>query len=382
MKYNRLINLRNILDQKSHFLFGPRQVGKSTAIDQQLPDAYVVDLLDSDQFNTYLRRPKALGEELEHSQARIVVIDEIQKLPELLDEVQRLLKSGRWTFLLTGSSARKLKRKGSNLLGGRAWTKHMFPLVYAEISDFNLLQYLRNGGLPSVYLSKFPDQELKAYGQTYLKHEIQDEALVRNLRAFSAFLDFMGKTNGCELNYTSIAQDCGVSDHTIRSYIEILEDTLIGFKLPAFTQSKKRTAQKRAKFYFFDTGVARILARHEDINQDHPAFGTYFEQFIINEVRAYLSYHTKDIMCAYWRSQSGFEVDLVVGTALAIEVKSTDLVNEKHLKGLLALADEQLFERYIIVSQDRQRRSLGAIEVWPWELFLQSLWRGDFTFRP
>ncbi len=382
MKYNRLINLRNILDQKSHFLFGPRQVGKSTAIEQQLPDAYVVDLLDSDQFNTYLRRPKALGEELEHSQARIVVIDEIQKLPELLDEVQRLLKSGRWTFLLTGSSARKLKRKGSNLLGGRAWTKHMFPLVYAEISGFDLMQYLRNGGLPSIYLSKFPDQELKAYGQTYLKHEIQDEALVRNLRAFSAFLDFMGKTNGCELNYTSIAQDCGVSDHTIRSYIEILEDTLIGFKLPAFTQSKKRTAQKRAKFYFFDTGVARILARHEDLNQDHPAFGTYFEQFIINEVRAYLSYHTKDIMCAYWRSQSGFEVDLVVGTTLAIEVKSTDLVKEKHLKGLLALADEQLFERYIIVSQDRQRRSLGAIEVWPWELFLQSLWRGEFTFRP
>jgi len=381
MIYKRLIQLNNMLSQKSHFLFGPRQVGKSTAIEQQLPDAYVIDLLDSDRFTTFLRRPKALGEELEHSQAKVVVIDEIQKLPALLDEVQRLLKSGRWTFLLTGSSARKLKRRGTNLLGGRVWTKHMFPLVSAEIDDFDLMRYLRSGGLPSIYLSNQPEKELKAYCQTYLKYEIQDEALVRNLRAFSTFLDVMGKTNGCELNFSSIAQDCGVSDQTIRSYIEILEDTLVGYRLPAFTRSKKRAAQKRSKFYFFDIGVAKYLARHGDVDKDHPAFGTYFEQFIINEVRAYISYSDKEMECAYWRSLSGFEVDLVIGTSIAVEIKATDQVKDKHLKGLLALAEEQIFEHHIVISQDTKKRSIGGVEVWPWELFLQSLWRGDWNFH-
>jgi predicted AAA+ superfamily ATPase len=381
MIYKRLIKLNNILRSKSHFLFGPRQVGKSTTIEQQLPEAYVIDLLDSDRFDTFLRRPKALGEELEQSQARIVVIDEIQKLPALLDEVQRLLKRDRWVFLLTGSSARKLKRRGTNLLGGRVWTKHLFPLVYTEIDDFDLMRYLNNGGLPSVYLSHQPEKELKAYCQTYLKHEIQDEALVRNLRAFSTFLDLMGKTNGCELNFTALAQDCGVSDQTIRSYIEILEDTLIAYRLPAFTLSKKRMAHKRSKFYFFDTGVAKTLARHEGLNKDHPAYGIYFEQFIMNEVRAFLSYSDQEVECAYWRSLSGFEVDLLIGRSLAVEIKATDLVREKHLKGLLALAEEGIFDRYIVVSQDTQKRSIGAIEIWPWELFLQSLWRGDWSFH-
>jgi len=376
MLINRLIKLEKILAEKSHFLFGPRQVGKSTAIAQQLPHAYLIDLLDSDRFNAFVRRPRALGEELEQSNAKIVVIDEIQKLPALLDEVQRLLKENRWTFLLTGSSARKLKRKGTNLLGGRVWTKHMFPLVYPEIDNFQFLKYLNYGGLPSVYLSSQPQKELKAYCQTYLKFEIQDEALVRNLGAFSTFLDLMGKTNGCELNYKSIGQDCGVSDNTIRSYIEILEDTLIGYRLPAFTLSKKRAAHKRAKFYFFDTGVAATLARHQDLSEDHPAFGTYFEQFIVNEVRAYLSYNDREEPCAYWRSLSGFETDLTIGTSIAIEIKATHLVREKHLKGLLALAEERIFKRYIVVSQDTQKRSIGSIEVWPWELFLQSLWRG------
>jgi predicted AAA+ superfamily ATPase len=225
-------------------------------------------------------------------------------------------------------------------------------------------------------LSSQPQKELKAYCQTYLKFEIQDEALVRNLGAFSTFLDLMGKTNGCELNYKSIGQDCGVSDNTIRSYIEILEDTLIGYRLPAFTLSKKRAAHKRAKFYFFDTGVAATLARHQDLSEDHPAFGTYFEQFIVNEVRAYLSYNDREEPCAYWRSLSGFETDLTIGTSIAIEIKATHLVREKHLKGLLALAEERIFKRYIVVSQDTQKRSIGSIEVWPWELFLQSLWRG------
>lgn len=377
MLYKRLIQLDKILKLKSHFLFGPRQVGKSTAIEQQLSEAHVIDLLDADRFELFLKRPRALGEELETINKTIVVIDEIQKLPALLDEVQRLMRKNRWQFLLTGSSARKLKRKGTNLLGGRAWTKLIFPLVYPEIEDFDLVRYLNTGGLPAIYLSPQPAQELKAYCQSYLKHEIQDEALVRNLGVFSHFLDIMGKSNGCELNYRSLGEDCGVSDNTIRSYIEILEDTLVSFRLPAFTLSKKRAAHKRAKFYFFDVGVAKTLAKHHDLSEDHPAFGLYFEHFMINEVRAFLSYFDREEAIAYWRSRSGFEVDLTIGTSVAVEFKSSRLAREKHLKGLEALREEGIFKRLIIVSFDPMPRKIGAIEVLPWQMFLQMLWRGD-----
>ncbi len=378
MQYSRILNLREILAKKSHFLFGPRQTGKSTLVENQLQDAYVIDLLDGDEFDKFLKRPRLLGDILEKNPARIVVIDEVQKLPSLLDEVQRLMKKKTWTFLLTGSSARKLKKKGTNLLAGRAWTAHLMPLVYNEIADFDLATYLNRGGLPSIYQSTDPLRELREYCQTYLRQEIQDEALVRNLRPFATFLEVIGKSNGQEIVKQNIAEDCGVSDVTIAHYLEILYDTLIAFPLPAFTLSLKRKPIRRAKNFIFDIGVANSLAEITTIDQSSPLFGQRFEHFIINEIRAYLHYHSRTEPMSFWRSTSDFEVDCIVGQILAIEIKATMAVKDKHLKSLRAFKEEQLCQRYLLVSQDRdERKTKDGIEVWPWQQFLKHLWLGN-----
>ena len=277
---------------------------------------------------------------------------------------------------MTGSSARKLKRGGANLLAGRAWEALLFPLCFPEIPNFLLLQYLNRGGLPSIYPSPHYEEDLHSYTNLYLREEIFAEALARRIDAFARFLDVVALTNGEELNFQGLASDCGVPARTLHNYLQVLEDTLIGFKLPAFLQTRQRKAISRAKFYLFDVGVANSLARRGEIKTKSELFGKCFEHFLIIEIRAYLNYQRWFLPLSYWRSTSGFEVDCIVGRRLALEFKSTDLVSERHLRGLKAFKEEGLIEKFAIVSMDEKPRRIGGIQIYPWREFLMSLWEG------
>jgi len=377
--FKRLLNLPDLLKKKSFFLFGPRSTGKSRLIKDQLQSAVVYDLLDAQVYRSLVIRPKIIEERCTDTN-QIIVIDEIQKIPSLLDEVHRLIENRGIKFLLTGSSARKLKRGGANLLAGRAWTAALFPLVTAEIPDYDLLKILNYGSLPQVVLSKYPEEELRNYIGTYLKEEIQAEALTRNVNAFAEFLDMVGISNGHEINYESFANDCQVSTTTIKNYFQILEDTLIGFALPGFTKSKKRKGITRAKHYLFDIGIANQLGQRGTILEKSEAFGSALEHLIVSEVRAYLSYHRLTDELSYWRTTSQYEVDLLIGKKVAIEIKSTSSVTERTLKGLKTLQEEGIFMRYIVVSLDPERRVVNrTFEVFPVNQFLAELWQGRIT---
>ncbi|MCC7527636.1 MAG: ATP-binding protein [Candidatus Melainabacteria bacterium] len=378
MQYlERSISLPGLLKLKSVFLFGPRATGKTTLIHHQLPAARVYDLLDYRVFSRLLRNPHLLEEENLDSGAPIV-IDEIQKLPHLLDEVHRLIAKHHWKFLLTGSSARKLKRGAANLLAGRAWMAQLLPLTYCEIPDFDLSRYLNRGGLPSVYFSENPDEELDSYVALYLKEEIQAESITRSLPAFAAFLDAIAVSNGEEINLESFARDCGVSPMTVKNYIQILEDTLIGFSLNGFTKTKKRKGTARIKHYLFDVGVVNTLAQRGEIKPKSELFGKAFEQYIAQELRAYLSYSRSKHKMTYWRSTSHHEVDFLIGQTLAVEVKATDNVYDSHLRGLRALKEEGLVKHFAVVSLDRDKRTTrDGIMIYPWEVFLKKLWKGE-----
>ena len=376
-EYQRSIQLNELLKKKSFFLFGPRSTGKTTLIQQQLPAAKVYDLLDTEVFTRLVRRPKLLEEENPDPNC-IIAIDEIQKLPGLLDEVHRLIARNGRRFLLTASSARKLKRGAANLLAGRAWQAALFPLTWHEIPDFDLLVYLNDGGLPHIYGSPDAAEELDSYVSLYLQEEVQAEALTRNIQGFTQFLDAIALSNGEELNYQSLSSDCGVPARTLKNYVEILEDTLVGYRLDAFTATKKRRAITRHKHFLFDIGVVNTLCQRGQIRPKSELFGKAFEHFIINEVRAYVSYRRLRHKLQYWRSTSGFEVDLIIGREQAIEIKSSSLVADKHLKGLRALQEEGQIKFYSLVSLDPvSRTTRDGIRIYPWEDFLRSLWLGD-----
>ena len=375
--FPRLLDISTLAKKNSFFLFGPRGTGKSTLVQTLQPSTYY-DLLDPVTFSRLLTHPELLEEELATlSKQTIVIIDEIQKLPSLLDSVHRLMENKKLTFVLTGSSARKLKRQGTtNLLGGRAWEAHLFGLTYREIPEFNLTHYLNRGGIPRIFLSSHFLEDQKAYVGTYLKEEILAEALVRKLDQFSRFLEVAALQSGEELSLESIGSDAQVKAKTVGNYIEILEDTLLGFRLPAFWKTKKRKAIVRSKFYLFDVGITNYLAKRGDLQPGSAAFGKAFEQFIVTEVRAYLSYSRKDLDIFYWRSIHAQEVDLIIHDQLAIEIKATTHASERNLVGLKALEEESLIKEYIVVSMDPKIRTLGTMTVYPWKEFLDRLWGG------
>ncbi len=375
MKYvPRTLDIGSLLKKKSIFLFGPRSTGKTTLVEHQLPNARVYNLLDTRLFSRLVKDPGLMAEETAGDK-RMIVIDEIQKLPSLLDEVQRLIVERRQTFLLTGSSARKLKRGSANLLAGRAWQADFFPLTSREIPQFNLVRYLNRGGLPHVYFGEDPSEDLENYVALYLKEEIQSESLIRSLPAFASFLDAIALSNGEEISLESFGRDCSVSPGTVRNYIQILEDTLIGFSLPGFTKTKKRKAISRIKHYLFDVGVVNTLCHRGEIRLRSELFGRAFEQFIIQEIRAYLGYRRRKLSLTYWRSLSQFEVDVIVGTELALEIKGSLQIKEDHLKGLRALKEEGLIRDYAVVSLDmEERKTSDGIRIYPWEKFLRLLW--------
>lgn len=361
------------MSKTNFFLFGPRSTGKSSLIKAQLPDAHVIDLLEDSIYEQLLRRPEALSELFENS-GKIVVIDEIQKLPKLMDEIHRLIEKKKIRFLLTGSSARKLRRQGGNMLGGRAREAFLFPLTWSELGrQFNLIKYLNYGGLPIVYDSDEPIEDLKAYCKNYLNEEIKIEAAVRNFDRFVRFLETMALNNGQEINYEGLSSDCGVPARTLEGHIEVLKDTLIGFELLPLTKTIKRKAVSRSKFYFFDTGVANFLGQKLPLNEGAIDLGISFEQFIINEVKAYLSYTRKSHSLYYWRSRS-HEVDLIVGKKMAIEIKLSRNFKPEFLKGLQALRDENLVVDYLVVGRFPRQGVSDNIRYVGYETFLNELW--------
>lgn len=371
----RILKIKNELEG-SIFLFGARQTGKSTALRQQLPDAIYIDLLDTKLRNRFNRNPGVLYEMLQDEpEGTLVVIDEIPEVPELLNEVHRLISEQQHIFILCGSSARKLKRKGRNTLGGRALPVYFYPFVSAEIPDFDIDRAVNYGMIPSHYLAKNPLRNLEAYIEVYLKEEIKEEALVRNLNTFQRFLEVAALTDGEMINNNNIAQDCGVSATTVNSYFDILEDTLIGYRVPAFRHVMKRKLLQAPRFYYFDVGVANHLLHRKELVRGTPEYGHAFEHIVIQELYAWLHYTHSDETLSYWRTYTGMEVDAVIGDArVAIEIKSVEEVMTKHLKGLKTFGEEHPQSRRIIVSLDPINRWKEDVECIYVLDFFKELW--------
>jgi predicted AAA+ superfamily ATPase len=373
----RTIELQGLLAKKSYFLLGPRQTGKSFLIHQTLPEVRLFDLLDSPTYLALSRNPERIAEELTERD-KVVVIDEVQRLPHLLNEVHRLIEARRIHFLLTGSSARKLRGGGVNLLGGRARTQHLHPLTSHELGpEFELARAAERGLLPSIYFSDDPRADLEAYAGTYLQQEIVAEGATRNVPAFSRFLKVAALCNGTIVNFTKVANDAQVARTTVYEYFEILKDTLIFHELPPWRKSIKRKPLSSSKYYFFDVGVVGAL-QGRLFQSDVPEFGQALETIIFHELLAHRDYVSGELL-SYWRSTSGFEVDFVISDHTAIEVKATTNVAQQDLKSLIALAEERKFRSLICVSLEARKRKVGAISILPCQEFLKMLWENEFS---
>jgi len=373
----RVLDLPALIQRKSHFLFGPRQTGKSFLIRQTLPGVRLYDLLDHATYLALSQRPGRIAEELTAAD-RMVVIDEIQRLPELLNEVHRLIENRGTTFLLTGSSARKLRRGGVNLLGGRARTKYFHPLISRELGrHFDLARAVARGTLPSIYFSDDPQADLEAYAGSYLQQEIVAEGATRNVPAFSRFLRVAAHCNGTIVNFTNVANDAQVARTTVYEYFEILKDTLVLHELPAWRKSQKRKPLASSKFYFFDVGVTATLQGRR-FRPRTPEFGQGVETYLMHELVAYRDYISGEPL-RYWRSTSGFEVDFILGDHTAIEVKAKDTVSPQDVKSLRALAEERKLKRYVCVSLEARPRRVDGLALVPVREFLDALWSGEYT---
>ena len=371
----RIFQINKELDG-SIFLFGGRQTGKTTILRQQFPDTTYFDLLDTNVRRRLQQRPVLLYETLKDKPTgTLVIIDEIPEVPELLNEVHRLLVERQLVFILCGSSARKLKRKGHNTLGGRALPVYLYPLVSAEIPDFDIDRAVIYGTIPPHYLARNPWRLLAAYIDVYLKEEIKEEALVRNLDAFQRFLEVAALTDGEIINNNNIAQECGVHATTVSSYFDILEDTLIGYRIPAYTKVMKRRLVQAPRFYYFDVGVANYLLHRKELIRGSADYGHAFEHLVVQELVAYMHYRHCEEKLSYWRTYTGVEVDIIVGDArVAIEIKSTEEVQSRHIKNLKAFAEEHPDSKLMIVSLDVFTRQMGNIECIYVMDFFHRLW--------
>jgi len=357
-------------------LFGPRQTGKTTLIRQIFSEHKVYNLLDQSLFIRLSRNPALIRQELEATD-QIVVIDEIQKMPVLLNEVQLMIEEQGIRFLMTGSSARSLRKRGTNLLGGRARSRNLHPLIRKELADqFDLQRALQFGLLPSIYFSESPIEDLEAYAGAYLTEEIAAEAIVRNLSAFSRFLQVAALCHGQMLNFSQVANDAQVAVTTVREYFQILKDTLLAHELPAFNETRKRKAISTSKYYLFDIGVVRYLQGRRDLPVKTAEYGEAFETYIFQELKAFADYHPLTDL-HYWRSKSQFEVDFILDLRVAIEVKAKANVTARDLRGLKALREEGLFDRYIVVTMEDSARRVDEIELLPWADFLDQLWNRE-----
>jgi predicted AAA+ superfamily ATPase len=372
----RTLDLPALLARRSHFLLGPRQTGKTALVRRSLPDARVYDLLDTAVYLALSQHPGRLGEDLDRSD-RIVVIDEIQRLPGLLNEVHRLIESRGTRFLLTGSSARKLRRGGVNLLGGRARTRFLHPLTSRELGDrFDVARAVARGLLPSIYFSDDARADLDAYAGQYLQQEIAAEGATRNVPAFSRFLKVAALCNGTVVNFTNVANDAQVARTTVYEYFEILKDTLVLHELPAWRKAKTRKPIVASKYYFFDVGVVGAL-QGRVFRPGTPEFGEALETLVMHELMTYRDYGGGEPL-AHWRSTSGFEVDFILGDHTAVEVKGKATITPRDLRSLRALAEDKGLRRYLCVCLEPRPRKVDGIIILPLRAFLEALWSGEY----
>ena len=376
--YKRFFDIESKLDE-GMFLFGARQTGKSTLLKERFKGAIYYDLLDPNLRKAFKRNPNSLKEALWDKPAgTLVIIDEIQKVPELLDIVHTLMVDRGLFFILSGSSARKLKRSGANTLGGRAIPETLYPLVWPEVTDFQIDRAVQNGMIPRHYMVEDATKRLSGYVKVYLDEEIREEGEVRELDAFERFMEVAAISDGEMLNYSNIASDCGVSAKTVKSYFQILYDTLIGYEIPAFRKEIKRKIVQAPKFYYFDVGLANFLMGRHTLKRGTDDYGHAFEHFVMQEIIAYKGYNDKRDIISYWHTYDKKEVDVVIGDAkVAIEIKSTEHVETKHKKGLKAFGEEHPDCRLILVSLDPITRKSGNTELIYVLDFLKMLWSGE-----
>lgn len=386
--FDRILDISEVLKRKSLFLLGPRQTGKSTYLRQKFPEALYINLLKNSEYQDFIKNPAQLQNTVKYfvqnSESRIIIIDEIQKHPDLLDDVHDLIESDKsLRFILTGSSARKLKRTGANLLGGRASWFNFYPLCYSELGENKnqlWLNGITKGKLPAVIESPDYFSDLKDYIGVYLKDEIQAEGLTRSIQNFSRFLDIAALFNGEQVNYTAIASDAQITPTAVRDYFEILSDTLIGHLLPAFESTTKRKAMTSSKFYLFDCGVAAALAGRKEIAAQTPEYGKQFEQAVFLELKTYLAYTKSDKKIEYWRSTSKYEIDFLIydnlKNIIAIEAKSGVHPAKKDLKGFAPFEEEFKLKKKIVVCRANQPQiTVENIEILPIHIFLEKLWK-------
>jgi predicted AAA+ superfamily ATPase len=373
----RTLDLPVLVQKKSHFVFGPRQTGKTFLIRHTMEGMRVYDLLDTSVYLALSQNPGRIGQELTPAD-RVVVIDEIQRLPELLHEVHRLIEQRRVRFLLTGSSARKLRRGGVNLLGGRARTRYLHPLTSRELGiRFDLFRAVERGLLPSIYFSDEPQADLEAYAGSYLQQEIVAEGAIRNVPAFSRFLRVAALCNGTIVNFTNVSNDAQVARTTVYEYFEILKDTLILHEIPAWRESKKRKPLASSKYYFFDVGVVAALQGRQ-FRRGTPEFGEAFETYLAHELISYRDYISGEPL-NHWRSTSGFEVDFIIGDHTAIEVKAKENLSPRDIKPLRMLAEERKLKRYLCVCLEPRMRRFDGVTAFPLRDFLDALWNGEYS---
>ncbi len=367
------------IGNESTFLWGARQTGKSTLLKKLFPEAPYFDLLLSSEYERFIRHPSLLREILIKPDLEIpVIIDEIQRIPSLLNEVQWLIVNRNIRFILSGSSPRKILRTGGNLLGGRALRYELYPLISVEIPEFNLTKALNSGLLPRHYMSANSDRLLSAYIGSYLRDEIIMEAKIRNITSFSRFLEAAAFSNGEMVNYSNIATDCGVSSPTIKEYFQILEDTMTGRFLQSYQKKPKRRVITSPKFFYFDVGIAGFLLKRGKLEIGSESFGKAFEHFIFQEIFTHSHYSDKNYPICYWRTASQLEVDFILGDhEVAVEVKSTNMVTSRHIKGLKSFAEEYRVKKLVVVSTDPYPRQLENVIILPWKIFLEQLWADE-----
>lgn len=376
--YRRIFDIENRLDE-AMFLFGGRQTGKSTLLKERFPKAVYIDLLKSDVRNRFKQHPEEFRERLlRYPPETLVIVDEIQKVTDLLDEVHWLMvEKGLW-FILSGSSARKIKKSGANNLGGRAIPETLFPLVSAEIPDFDLERAVQNGMIPRHYVVANARNRMRAYIALYLKEEIVEESLVQNADEFVRFMEVAAIMDGEILNYENVASDCEVSANTVKAYYKILVDTLLGFEVPAYRKVIKRKLYKAPRFYYFDVGIANHLTKRYHLAPRTPEYGHAFEHLIIQEIVAYLGYTNSDEELTYWHTYENLEVDAVIGDArVAIEIKSKEHIDHDDKKGVTEFAKEHPDTKQIIVSRDRISRRSGDVDLYYVTDFFKALWAGE-----
>jgi predicted AAA+ superfamily ATPase len=380
-KIKRIIRI-TLPKGKSAFLWGPRKTGKTTYLMEAFPNSLTFDMLQTDVFLEFVKRPYLLREQLltasPQQLAEPVIIDEVQKVPQLLDEIHWLIENKGLRFLLCGSSARKLKRGKANLLGGRAWRYEMHPLVSREVETLDLLKALNRGMLPAHYREEDYRKSLRAYVQDYLKEEVFEEGLTRNIPAFSRFFEAMGYSHGELTNYANIARECGVDAKTVKEYYQILVDTLLGTVIEPYKKRQERQViTKAGKFYLFDVGVAGVLSGRSIPEQKGEQFGRALEHLILMEILAHRSYSEMDYEVHFWRTKTGLEVDFVLGKGeVAVEVKGAGHIHGSELRPLAAFLQEHRPKKALLVCNERKERIHQGIHIVPWRVFLEMLWEG------